>query len=734
MQFFRPCALIALVSILSINALCQSAVDNPVKAKIRLSNVKVNIENFIKVPNSSNSTPWARINMVKPSRDRSGRLFVNDLRGRLYVINDGSISLYLNLKSFFDQFVDNPGLGVGFASFDFHPDFESNGKFYTAHYENSNGLPDLRGALPLDAPVQGVVTEWTLNNPGSTSFTGTHREIVRIDHTSYNHGIQEIAFNPYIGNKHPDYGNLYVSLGDGSQSGEVHTENIHQLNSILGTIMRIDPLGTNGRNGKYGIPLDNPFVDGDTATLDEIYAWGFRNSHRMTWDPINPALMLAGETGQSNLEEVNMILPGKDYGWDKREGTFLYDPNNASSVYPLPANDADFDFTYPVAQYDHDEGRAIVGGFIYRGIKIPALYGKYVFGDIVNGRLFYINVDDIELGSQAVVHEIQLRRNGIATTLKNLVKLNTSKTRVDLRFGTDDNGEIYILTKTDAMIYKVSPEKRNPRDSVWREDFATIPEETPVNQRHINNPDLSLHKYGAAINELKKSHHVNIPLDPFYIWSGRCNDLWAVSFSKKSKDSFNLFGEGASIEFLAWQSNRSIRVIAKTSDDDWIIADTAFNDQSNRWKTYQFIPKKVVWKTFDIDTYQIKKQVDKDKLLSIKELGFTDLQAGDGSNHSSRIDWLEIKETPTAFKVIPQKPLSIGHATQKVFWYDKEGKVLRTKIDLETTVIIDLLGNEVYKVNSISKDRTIDLSFLPEKLYVIKGTSDSAIYTIKISR
>ena len=103
--------------------------------------------------------------------------------------------------------------------------------------------------------------------------------------------------------------------------------------------------------------------------------------------------MLATNIGQANIESVNLIMPGNDYGWPVREGTFQLDPmGDIKKVYALPGDDSMFNITYPAAQYDHDEGLAITGGFEYTGTGVSGLKGKYVFADMNNGRLFFIDL------------------------------------------------------------------------------------------------------------------------------------------------------------------------------------------------------------------------------------------------------------------------------------------------------------------------------------------------------
>ncbi len=145
-------------------------------------------------------------------------------------------------------------------------------------------------------------------------------------------------------------------------------------------------------------------------------------------------------------------MPGHNYGWPSREGTFVINPyGDLNKLYPLPKNDSIYNITYPIAQYDHDEGIAICGGFEYWGVAIPQLAGKYLFGDIASGRLFYINMADIKQGKQAPIKEWKISINGTQKTLTELCKTD----RADLHFGRDARGELYILTKTDGKVYKL---------------------------------------------------------------------------------------------------------------------------------------------------------------------------------------------------------------------------------------------------------------------------------------
>lgn len=426
------------------------AQNNPLPDPIVKGTLSLDLENWLLAP-STGGSPRTRLSMLKPAYDESNRLFLADLNSPFYVIAGDTMTTYADLADVFPNFTDQNRLGTGFHSFAFHPAFETNGKFYTAHTEpDGSGAADFTSAISQSINIQSVVIEWTASDPAAMVFAGARREIMRIEFHEQVHNVQEIAFNQFVSAGHEDYGLLYICVGDGEAVGGGYPEAGHRLDSTHGTLLRIDPLGTNSANGRYGIPDSNPFVsDGNAATLGEIYAWGFRNPHRIFWDSANPDRMFLADIGERNGEEINLIVKGGDYGYSNREGTFVLDPaTDPDVVLPLPGNDASFNYVYPVAQYDHDEGRAIAGGIVYRGSAVPELVGKLIFGDIANGRVFYVDADSLTNGSQEEIKELQLKLNGTNRSLLQMV----GQSRTDLRFGTDEAGEIYITTKRDGRL------------------------------------------------------------------------------------------------------------------------------------------------------------------------------------------------------------------------------------------------------------------------------------------
>jgi hypothetical protein len=228
--------------------------------------------------------------------------------------------------------------------------------------------------------------------------------------------------------------------------------------------------------GDYTIPPSNRFAaDNDPNTLGEIYAYGFRNAHRLSWDDAD-GTMYASDIGMSNVEEVNIVRNGENYGWMKREGFYengITRGGKLDDLFELPADILDGNrkdgFTYPVAVYNHSDGQAVTAGFAYYG-RIPALKGKFVFGDIQRGRVFAADIaamkkaDDGIPRTVAPVEEIQLfvrdaqgRRQDV--TFAELVTrtLGAPVTRQDLHISRSADGELFLTSRQDGTIRMLVP-------------------------------------------------------------------------------------------------------------------------------------------------------------------------------------------------------------------------------------------------------------------------------------
>jgi hypothetical protein len=493
-------ALITVFGLIAFGVIDAQITENPFPAPLEKRGLAVEIRDVVRLPETRGMRPpdqdvnpsgWARISYIRDAPD--GRRFVNDSRGFLYLLRDNKPSVYLDFAPLFPHAVYNR-LESGLIGFTFHPEFAKNGLFYTVHGERAPGNPATPNFVPpgftaADATYHNVVTEWHAKNPSANTFEGTRRELLRVAHMVMNltHPMGAVEFNPTAKPGSPDYGLLYTSGSDlgFSNGGGPNANNPTQtqrLDSVIGAILRIDPRspsvskGTKGL-GDYTIPPSNRFAgDGDPKTLGEIYAYGFRNAHRLSWDPAD-GTMFASDIGMDNVEEINIVRNGGNYGWMRREGIFengMVRPGGAlNQLFELPAEilagTKKDEFIYPVAMYDHDEGRAIAGGFTYSG-KIAALRGKFVFGDVQRGRVFVADTaalkkaDDGVPRTVAPIEEVQLfvrDASGGRTNVsfQELVErtMATKLTRADLHIHRGADGELLMTSRQDGMIRMLVP-------------------------------------------------------------------------------------------------------------------------------------------------------------------------------------------------------------------------------------------------------------------------------------
>lgn len=353
---------------------------------------------------------------IKSSPDSSGRLFVVDRIGEIKIINTDSKVLatpfldiknkLVKLETAFDE--------RGFWGLAFHPKFKENGKFYVYY------SAPLRKGAPEGFDHTNYVSEFTASKDPNKSGT-QERVVLQIDEPQATHNGGQILFGP------DDL--LYIAVGDGGGANDAdfgHPEkgNGQDVNTLQGSILRIDVNGD-----PYGIPADNPFVAKDGK--DEIFAYGFRNPFRMSFDDKTGDLYV-GDVGQNLWEEVDVVKKGGNYGWHVKEGSRCFDPKTPDN--PPTKCLSDGDYTDPIIEYGHPgiggSGRAVLGGFVYRGGNIPKLKGKYLFGDWSSN----LNSDK---GMVFVAEE----KSG-KWQMKELLKLKSYL----LGFGKDALDELYILT------------------------------------------------------------------------------------------------------------------------------------------------------------------------------------------------------------------------------------------------------------------------------------------------
>ena len=406
----------------------------------------------------------ARVNSFR--EESSGRVFVHDLNGPLYILdkNTKALTRYLDFNGregkpgLFKKLAWEVGFANGLVTFQFDPEYASNGRFYTVHIEDpaidASLLPDntsVKGfktagytvTTPIVTPGpitrEGVLIEWTDTNRSNLAFEGSARELLRLQLNARIHPLGDVVFNPAARRGDPDWRVMYVGVGDGGSGESPRPDtrgNPQRLDTLVGKILRIIPSlddhpasSTVSDNGRYRIPNDNPFASIDGARK-EIWALGFRNPHRLHW-AIDPAdarnnRLIANSIGMRTWETINIVRKGANYGYSVREGNEAMKADNLTEARPVPdvipvlvngKSIGEVVPTYPVVQYPHKPGGgdAIGSGYLYRGKNIPALRGKYVFTDISTGRLWYVDyqemlrADDGNPDTLATMHEIEVR-------------------------------------------------------------------------------------------------------------------------------------------------------------------------------------------------------------------------------------------------------------------------------------------------------------------------------------
>jgi hypothetical protein len=412
----------------------------------------------------------ARVNSIREEPGSTGRLFVTDMNGPIYILDKKTKALttYLDFNGsgdrpgLFDRLLHDPGYSSGISQFQFDPDYRRNGKFYTVHMESpalpgsqrpdTTKFPGLTfgpfgyeptAAVSTPGPInfESVLIEWTDTNLRNITFEGTAREILRVQLNGRIHPMGELMFHPTARSGDPEWRVMYVGIGDGG-AGELRTAirpNPQRLDTLVGKILRIIPdaaehvaTSTLSDNGRYRVPNDNPFGS-KSGAKKEIWAYGLRNPHRLSWaaDPADPRRhhLIAAVIGLRTWEMVAIIRKGANYGYSQREGNQVLQPDNV--IAPLPAvdkiavqigNEVTDEVVvphYPVVQYGHvpTGGDAIGSGYVYTGKSLPALRGKYIFSDLSTGRVWYADwkemlaADDGDPATMARMHEVKLYWN-----------------------------------------------------------------------------------------------------------------------------------------------------------------------------------------------------------------------------------------------------------------------------------------------------------------------------------
>jgi glucose/arabinose dehydrogenase len=356
-------------------------------------------------PNSVTLTPVVAglsspVDLQAPG-DSTGRMFVVEQAGTIRILQAGALlaTPFLDIRARV-TFSGEMGL-LGAA---FHPAFAQNRRFYV-NYVRVLG----------SGQIQSVISEFQASAANANQADpGSERILLAVNQPFTNHKGGQLAFGP---DKF-----LYIGLGDGGSGGDP-LGNAQSLQTFLGKMLRIDVDRTTG-GLPYAIPGDNPFVAG--GGLPEIWAYGLRNPYRFSFDSATGRLF-AGDDGQDLFEEIDILQKGGNFGWNVMEGLHCFKPATGCNMTGL---------TLPIAEYDHSEGMAVIGGYVYHGPGIPALAGSYVFGDFGSGKIWRLTQDN-------------------SGAWQRVLLLNSGRNMSS--FGLDSAGELYLVDYVRGAILKVTP-------------------------------------------------------------------------------------------------------------------------------------------------------------------------------------------------------------------------------------------------------------------------------------
>ncbi len=443
------------------------------------------VQPFARMPLGSDGRP-PRLNAMAYA---GNRLFISDeLDGRILEITSGSPSLFFDVAEAIRtttgrQLDRSSSWHAGLRSFAFHPDFANNGKLYVAVMETRPPDPQNYRYLSTSSTTivaDSVLIEFTVNPQTYVVDPASYRSLFRVGMPVYDHPIKQIGFNPDARPGGADYGLLYIAHGDGSEASATAGGGLN--NDALGKILRIDPLASDDQ--PYLIPDSNPFV-GNEKWIDEIYSVGHRNPHHIAF--VGDGQLLVAEPGRDNIEELNLVTGGQSFGWPAREGTYVHLQRSGLvvGIDQLPADDASYGYVYPVVQIGHEgpEGavfvrQAIGGG--YPGKADTVFENKYLYCEFAaTGKVYYSDLDALRAATttgdpnrltQAPILEAKIAfdEDGNPSTpplaMASMVDVvisspdfsNAEGIRADIRFGRGSQGELYLFSKRNRMVYLIT--------------------------------------------------------------------------------------------------------------------------------------------------------------------------------------------------------------------------------------------------------------------------------------
>lgn len=328
--------------------------------------------------------------------DGSSRLFVIEQGGKIFIIKDDKVTQ----EPFLDvsDLVSRNGGERGLLGLAFHPDYKNNGRFFI-NYTNRDG--------------NTVIAEYQVSSNANSADKSSAKILLSFEQPFSNHNGGHLAFSPK-----DNY--LYIASGDGGDGGDPR-EYAQALNTPLGKLLRIDV----DSGEPYAVPDSNPWATSPDA-FKEIWAYGLRNPWRFSFDRETGDLYI-GDVGQGRYEEINFqaasSVGGENYGWNVMEGMHCFKPSN---------NCKQEDLSLPIAEYDHSEGVSVTGGFVYRGINMIELFGKYLYGDFASGKIW----------------TLERKNNNWVNELYDDTDFQISS------FGEDEAGELYLSHFGGGEIYR----------------------------------------------------------------------------------------------------------------------------------------------------------------------------------------------------------------------------------------------------------------------------------------
>ena len=453
-----------------------------------LDSTKVlNLTIFATYPRSSPHS--AAIDLDHP-KDGSGRIFVSTNEGKIHGFSStgAPLGVFLDLAApgavpDFDGTLEFTTRGLSYIAF--HPDYGNagspgEGKLYTLYKTDEPGAraPDYSGSglptKPGDVLSQYAIAEWTVDAHNANRIDpGSRREVIRFEFSGTDedtHSVGQLAFNPFAAPGESDYGVLYIPLGDAFAGGDLHNwQHVQDEDNPFGKVLRIDPLEKNG--DAYSVPADNPFADGgplldNDGITEEIAAVGFRYPQNLSFakDSGGNARLVVFDIGADDYEEVNIVDIGDNHGWPRHDGPVEVDlnPMTTTTLNPFP----ELRLEFPATVYDHNVpnvpgapatngNAAITGGFVVSDPDDPSFRDQVVFGDLARGAFFHADFDDLvsadTADTQAAMSVMHVSLDGGAPGL--FTTLIYAEERGDARFGVDESGRLFVITRRTHAIY-----------------------------------------------------------------------------------------------------------------------------------------------------------------------------------------------------------------------------------------------------------------------------------------